>query len=153
MGYCYYILIQGYKDNKWNNLDYKNNHGTYSCCGNHYFYVFMNSMSACKENLIDDMGDTQYIFRFEDIKADYERYITYRQNYEFKERAMEIIENSFSKKSLTELRDNLDKLINNTDDFDSELCMFLPELEEYYNKCMKYYGDYEDIRVIYGISP
>jgi len=30
MGYTYYILTQGYKDNKWEDVNYYNAHGTYA---------------------------------------------------------------------------------------------------------------------------
>jgi len=48
MGYTYYILIQVIKMNKWIDVYYIDNHGSYQFINRHYFYNFVEKKEICK---------------------------------------------------------------------------------------------------------
>lgn len=148
MGYYYYIIVQVYSENKWMNVEYHTNSGSYGCADQHYFYTHTYEQSRHYDPLDDDddMGDHRYIFTYETLQMDFDRYKSVDLT-EIKDYMLKLIKTGVTTDNLETLRRKIDNII------EPEEHPFLAELERYYNKCKKYLLGYDDVRVIYGLSP
>ena len=151
MGYNYYILIQGLQNN-WIDLEYYSHSGSYSGTLQHYFF---NNM--CKQYQLvgydfnHDMGESQYVFSYQTLESDYNQYV---DNHDFvskcdglKDKLVNIAESELNMETIILLHDHLTNIIN------SNACYFREELEIYYLLCKELSQDYQDIRIVFGISP
>ena len=64
MGYSYYILVQGKKNDQWTDIYFYGDSGSYGYCYNHYFYT--------RSDDTPYLSDTnKHLFTYEKIKEDY----------------------------------------------------------------------------------
>ncbi len=156
MGYDYYFLILGTKNEIQEELEYSNHCGSYSCCGIHWFFC---NRKETYEYIGDlDMGESQYIFHFDDLSSILKE-IKYKESFqnvkdtmnEFQCLFVKFDKDEVMKKKWCELQQTFEEfenlhLVEISDNND--------ELQNYVNKAQDWMAQgYTDIKIIYGIDP
>lgn len=158
MGYDYYILIQGKKDGKWYDLDYKSCSGTYGAVNNHYFYTESNKRrSVGNMEFSQPMGEYQHIFTYECMKEDYDKHTDKRGHclyVDVKNYVTNVIKKNLTYETIVELKDYLEEFISELDHPSRNVTeLYVSELVEYFEQCRNYKEQYGDVRIIFGFSP
>lgn len=159
MGYNYYILIQGRGSiaadsnrEDWIDLQYYDYSGSYSGTDQHYFFTHAsNQYQLVGNDFSKEMGDFQYVFTYETLTSDYKQYV---ENYDLvleslnlKDKLHNIAESKLTIETIMELHDCLTNII------EAHACYFREELEIYYMICKELHSEYQDVRIIFGLSP
>lgn len=161
MGYDYYILIQGKKNEDWYTIDYKSCGGTYVAVDNHYFYTEKErtrNVSSCEIEYSQDMGEFQYEFSYETMKDDYEKYSFNKDKpqalVDIKHHIKNILDKELTYDVIVGLKDYLKGFTDDLDHSSRGVTEgYFNELKNYFGQCMKYKEHYDDVRIIFGLSP
>lgn len=157
MGYNYYILIEGSNGDEWIEIYYVALSGSYSAVKEHYFvdkrhYGYGESKDHFKHN----MGDYQYIFTYETIKTDYEKYSKSGvfPETDIKRKFVNFLTQEITRNSLEEIRDYIVEITGSESLSENQITNgALDELTYYYDLCNNYRDKYKEIRIIFGINP
>lgn len=155
MNYNYCINLQGFIDGKWIQIECNSFVGTYGSGGNHYFYTCIHDLNHSNTVYCQHPDDSHqyteechYIFSFETIEEDYMKHISDYNLVPHNDQLKEMIMNDdISIDTLIQIRDVLNTVISTHDD------VFRDELEHYYLRCCELYDNYDDVRIVFGITP
>jgi hypothetical protein len=162
MGYNYYFLILGTKDDKQEELEYFENSGSYSCVGIHWF--FCNRKNDYTYSGKSNMGEYQYIFYFDELEPIYNE-IHYKESYSDVKDAMDNFKDFLEKDVIESLGEELKVRMNEKwcqlkttfEEFQTlkldDMNDSNDELKNYVQKSQHWIAQgYTDIEIIYGID-
>jgi len=158
MGYDYYFLIQCLENETWKDLEYNHYSGSYKNSKNHYFFEEHNNDNESEFHYKGerDLGTYQFLFTFEQIKADKKLYKSEKQLRNIIDFIKTQCEDFIKNDKIT--RDDVDYLRCSIDEaYGASIEKpegYVNELNNFYEICQKYMNTnlYKDCRIIFGIT-
>ncbi|CAH6421655.1 Hypothetical protein KVN_LOCUS395 [uncultured virus] len=154
MGYNYYILVQGFKNEQWYDIDYGNYSGTYLSTPDHYFFNKLNEQFKYSGD--KDMGENQFLFSFDTLKTDYDMNLPEDSDMNLPQDSESVKDflksfvnqDKISKQDLNQIRNQMDNFMK---PFENKKQINY-ELSNYFELCLKNKKEFDQIRIIYGID-